>query len=112
MSAGKLSSKIILQKQPITTDDGYGNEHVSGDWAAIAPVLSARIKPIKGQEYKVAEANKQKLSHVITIRKSSLLAELDNNCRAFNPRNNDIFDIHAVLPEERKSYIQLHVTKV
>lgn len=64
MDAGQLDKKILIQQQTMTQDE-YGQQLET--WITIATVY-AKIKPLVGKEFILAQQISTNLSHDVTIR--------------------------------------------
>ena len=111
MAAGTLRARIRLERRQDIVQDGYGNQINAGEWETVIEV-PARIKPSRGREVKVAAHEESHVTHTITIRHTSLVAEVDEQWRAVNARTADEFNIIAPANmDERKRYLTLFCTK-
>ena len=110
MAAGKLRSRIRLEKRTDTVQDGYGNSVDAGEWETITEV-AASILPLKGNEKNVADHQESQVRHKIKIRGGKLVEDVTGGWRVVNARTGDIFNIkYTANYDMRNRYIFLYCT--
>ena len=110
LAAGKLRSRIRLEKRSDAVQDGYGNSDNAGEWETVTEV-AASILPLKGNEKNIADHQESQVRHKIKIRGGKLVKDVTGGWRAVNARTGEVFNIkYPANHDMRNRYIFLYCT--
>lgn len=103
MSAGELRERVKFASQ-IEESSDYGT--VASEWMDEF-TEPARIQPLRGTEPVIAQRLTGVQPVVIRVRSSARTREITTAWRITNARTDAVYNIRAVTPDEKKSYIDL-----
>ena len=101
LRAGQLNRRITLQS-PVTTLDAYGVP--TPGWTNVMTVWAA-IEPLSGRELVNAQRIVSEISHQITMRYSSALADTRVVAGYRALYKGRIFNIHAAMNEDESNVL-------
>lgn len=109
MPAGQLRERLIFDKRPIQTDDGYGN--VEGEFVEQFECW-ARVRPLKGGEQVLSARLTGTQPVIITVRRSSQTALIKSDWRARDARTGTVYAITSPASnmDEKKQYLDIMAT--
>ena len=99
MRAGLLRKRIVLQQRDVTVDS-YGGQ--VNTWADVATVY-AEIMPLSGRELFSAQAVQSEVSHRITVRYRSELANPKTVAGMRAVYSGRVFNISASINEDERN---------
>jgi SPP1 family predicted phage head-tail adaptor len=101
LSAGQLNCRVVV-KRPSTELDAYGS--VVPGWVEVMTVWAA-IEPLTGREFVSARQLASEVTHQLTVRYSSLLADTRVVAGYRALYKGRIFNIHAALNEDESNVL-------
>jgi phage head-tail adaptor, putative, SPP1 family len=106
ISAGDLRERVGFYSR-VSLDDGYGNTQAGYD-SIPEFILSANIKPRLGGEQVLAARLTGTNFDNITVRYSSLSAQVDTDWVCKNERTGVVYNIRSIInPDQKKQFIEL-----
>lgn len=103
MPAGELRERVAFDLQ-VPATSVYGT--IAGPWEEQF-IVAARIQSLRGGERVMSQRMTGVRPVIITVRSSTDTRTITTGWRARNTRNDDIYEIRAATPDERRAYIDV-----